>query len=101
MLYVFDPEIQTIQSELKVSVKEGSMIPKDSLTRRNEAIDLYTAGALAPIDLFRRLEDPNPEQTAANLAAYQAGQVMGAPMQTQGTEVPPSPDQQLLNSVPV
>ena len=102
MLYVFDPEIQAIQSELKVSVKEGSMIPKDSLTRRNEAIDLFTAGVLAPIDLYRRLEDPNPEQTAANLAAYQAGQAMGAPMQAaQGAQPQPTPDQQLLNSVPV
>ena len=52
---------------LKVSVKEGSLIPKDDLTKRNEAIDLWSAGALDPITLFERLDDPNPYETAKKL----------------------------------
>ncbi len=53
--------------KIVVSVKEGSMIPKDSLTKRNEAIDLWSAGALDPVTLFDRLEFPNPRETAEKL----------------------------------
>lgn len=80
---VFNPEFAALVTEpIKVTIKEGSMIPKDSLTRRNEAIDLFTAGALSPIDLYKRLEDPNPEETYANLLKWlidqQAPQLMVA-----------------------
>lgn len=105
LLYVHDPTFQQIQTHLKCSVKEGSMIPKDSLTRRNEAIELYQAGALAPIDLFKRLEDPNPEQTANNLLQWKLAQMAPQAMAMQPTEQSGTPqptiDQQLLSSVPV
>src|SRR6185503_12476817 len=55
---------QDFIGNLTVSVKEGSLIPKDSLTKRNEAIELWGAGAIDPITLFERLEDPNPHQRA-------------------------------------
>ena len=32
--------------ELDITVKEGSLIPKDPLTQRNEAIDLWSANAI-------------------------------------------------------
>lgn len=60
------------QTKLTVSVKENSMIPKDSLTKRNEAVELYQAGALDPITLFERLEDPNPRQTAERLFLWKS-----------------------------
>ncbi len=75
LLMVFDPNFaDKINGPIKVTIKEGSMIPKDSLTRRNEAIDLFTAGALAPLDLYKRLEDPNPEETYANLLQWRIDQ---------------------------
>lgn len=56
-----------LTEKLMVSVKEGSMIPKDPLTKRNEAIDLWGQGALDPVTLFDRLEFPNPREAAKNL----------------------------------
>ena len=57
--------------KLTVSVKEGSLIPKDEVSKRNEAIDLWTSGALDPITLFKRLDFPNPEETARKLFLWQ------------------------------
>ena len=52
---------------LVVSVKEGSLIPKDRLTQRNEAIDLWNAKAIDPIEFYKRLDFPNPYQSARAL----------------------------------
>lgn len=57
--------------DLRVSVKEGSMIPKDPLTRRNEAIDLWAAGATDPVSLFEDLDAPDPRESAKRLIQYQ------------------------------
>jgi len=56
---------------LKISVKEGSLIPKDPLTKRNEALDLWSAQAIDPINLFERLDFPNPYETAKELLTWQ------------------------------
>lgn len=58
------------QKRLRVSIKEGSLIPKDSLTQRNEAIELFTAGALDPIELFKKLDYPDPEESARKLVKW-------------------------------
>ncbi|RMG78037.1 MAG: hypothetical protein D6711_00090 [Chloroflexi bacterium] len=47
-----------------ISVRENSMIAKDPMTKRSEAIDLWQLGAIDPLTLFERLEDPNPKETA-------------------------------------
>lgn len=70
---------------LIVSVKEGSLIPRDNLTKRNEAVDLWTAGAISPLDLHKRLEDPNPEEATKNLLLWQQGQL---PQELQGGQLP-------------
>lgn len=57
--------------KLTVSVKEGSMIPKDPLTQANQAIDLFGAGAIDPIELHSRLDDPNPRETVKQLVQFQ------------------------------
>lgn len=62
---------EQLDRKLTISVKEGSLIPKDSLTERNEAIDLATAGFLNPITLFDRLEFPNPREAAKQLWLWQ------------------------------
>jgi len=53
--------------ELLVSVREGSMIPKDPMLKRNEAVQLYQIGAMDPITLFERLDFPNPMEAAKKL----------------------------------
>ena len=66
---------ENIDRQVTVSVKEGSLIPKDSLTQRNEAIDLFNAGALDPVTLYKRLEFPNPQESAEKLQAWLQGQI--------------------------
>lgn len=101
--------------KLTVSVKEGSLIPKDSLTKRNEAIDLWGAQAIDPITLNERLEDPTPRETAEKLYRWKtapqtlfpdiAQEVMDAQMvekqQTAISEEVPQPSPDLLNQVPI
>jgi hypothetical protein len=56
---------------LSVTVKEGSLVPKDPLTQRNEAIDLWSAGAIDPMNLFKKLDFPNPTEATQQLILWQ------------------------------
>lgn len=56
---------------LVVTVKEGSLIPKDPLTQRNEQIDLWSAGASDPLTLFTKLEYPDPVGATTRLILWQ------------------------------
>lgn len=53
--------------KLVVSVKEGSLLPKDSQSEAQQAVDLASAGLMSLLDLYKKLDDPNPEQKAANV----------------------------------
>lgn len=71
LLYVYDPDFQfapgVIPPKLVVSVQEGSLLPKDNVSIANQALELASAGKISTIDLFKRLEYPNPEELAANV----------------------------------
>jgi hypothetical protein len=88
---------QDVNKKVKIAVKEGSLIPKDPLTKRNEAIDLWTAGALDPISLFTALDFPDPMKATERLITWQTnptaliGQGMGMPMQPNGQPMPATP----------
>ncbi len=56
---------------LTVTVKEGSLVPKDPLTQRNEAIDLWSANAIDPRSLYKKLDFPDPDQAAEQLILWQ------------------------------
>lgn len=62
--------------KLLVSVKEGSMIPKDPLTQRNEAIDLYGMGALDIRTLLEKLDYENPIEVAKRVVLSKADPVL-------------------------
>lgn len=70
LLYVYDPDYQFINGKVPpkvvISVKEGSLLPKDSTTIANQAIELASAGKMSNLDLYKRLEYPNAEEIAAN-----------------------------------
>lgn len=68
--------LQSVPFTAIVTVKEGSTIPQDPLLRRNEAVDLFNAGAIDPVTLFERMDFPNPDETAQRLAAWKMGQIM-------------------------
>lgn len=60
-----------LQGKIMVTVKEGSMVPKDPLTLRNQAIDLWSANGIDPISLGKYLEVPDPYEYAKNLLMWQ------------------------------
>lgn len=66
---------------LTVTVKEGSLIPKDPLTQRNEAIDLWSANAIDPLSLYKKLDFPNPQEAANQLILWQMFQQGQVPPQ--------------------
>lgn len=69
LLYVYDDTYIALGPDrpiIRVSVKENSMLPKDAATIAQQAVELTTAGLMSPLDLYKRLDDPNPEETAAN-----------------------------------
>lgn len=71
LLYVYDPSMQMLAGatppKLIVSVKEGSLLPKDSTSIANQALELANMNRIATVDLYKRLEWPNPEEMAANV----------------------------------
>ena len=71
LLYVYDDNFQFIAGgrppRIKVSVKEGSLLPKDSLSIDNQALELARLNRISTLDLYKRLEFPNPEEMAANV----------------------------------
>ena len=100
---------------LVVSVKEGSLVPKDPLTQRNEAIDLWTAQAIDPIEFFKRLDFPDPVKAAKDLFLWKTNPIALFPDLAAQMVAPPPPEQQggappgegaeappsLLNEVPI
>lgn len=77
---------QDLTKKLTVGVKEGSMIPQDSLTKYNQAVDLLTANLLDPITAFEMMDFPNPKETAEKLMLWRTNPM--ALFQT-----PPTPEQ--------
>lgn len=56
---------------LNITVKEGSLIPKDPLTQRNEAMDLWSAEAIDPRTLYSKLGWGDPNEAATQLILWQ------------------------------
>lgn len=56
--------------KMLVSVKDGSMIPKDPVTQREEVINLWEMQAIDPITFFEKLDFPDPRKTAEQLTAW-------------------------------
>ena len=56
---------------LRVTVKEGTLVPKDPLTQRNEAIDLWSANAIDPLNLYKKLDFPDPKGATQSLILWQ------------------------------
>ena len=56
---------------LDITVKEGTLIPKDPMTQRNEAMDLWSAGAIDPRTLFMKLGYGDPNESAKQLILWQ------------------------------
>lgn len=64
-----------------VTVKEGSLVPRDPLTQRNEAMDLWSANGIDPITFYKRLDFPDPYEAAKQLLVWQMIQKGALPPQ--------------------
>lgn len=88
------------ESPLVISVKDGSMIPRDPLTVRNEAMDLFSAGALDILSLYEKLNIEKPQEVALRTMLYTQDpmmylqQVLG--YQAPQPEMPQLPTQPLI-----
>ena len=61
-----------LPAKLLVGVKEGSMIPHDPVSQREEAVELWAAQGIDPISFFDRLEFPNPREAAKQLFLWKS-----------------------------
>ena len=68
LLYVYDERYAgKPKPKVRVSVKRGSLLPKDSTTLANQAIELAGQNRMSLIDLYKALDYPNHEEMAANV----------------------------------
>ena len=86
--------------KLKVTVKDGSLIPKDPLTKRNEAMDLWAANAIAPIPFYEALDVPNPYESAKELVMWQMIQKGSLPPQLMFPDLEQAQPAAIPNSSP-
>lgn len=78
---------------LTVSVKDGSMIPKDPVTSREEVMELWAQGAVDPITFFEKLDFANPRESAMQLYLWKADPIQLFPELAQAqAEQAPQPD---------
>lgn len=68
LLYVYDENYAGQQHpKVHISIKEGSLLPKDSAAKLAQANTLVAAGKMSLIDYYKTAEFPNPEEMAANV----------------------------------
>lgn len=69
-----DQEVEIINTDflspVMITVKSGSLVPKDPLTQRNEAMDLWGAQGIDPISFFEKLDFPDPYESAKDLLTW-------------------------------
>lgn len=88
-----------LNRKLTVGVQEGSMLPKDSVTKHNQAVDLLTAGLLDPITAFEMMDFPNPRETAFKLYQWKSnpaalfGEVPSMQVPQESATIPPQGQQ--------
>lgn len=77
-----------------VSVAPNSMQPKDEITEQNMAIELANTGWLDPINLFKKLNYPDPLETAKMVTMWKI-----APQQYYMTYFPAEQQQQMIGGM--
>lgn len=78
-----------------VSVSPNSMSPKDEISEQNQAVELWGAKALDPISLFKKLNYPDPMETAKQVALWTTNPQLYMQMYfpEQAQQAPPQPGQ--------
>lgn len=84
-------------SKLLVGVKEGSMIPHDPASERQEALELWSGHGIDPISFFERLDFPNPRESAKNLFLWLSDPIQLFPELAQAAAQSKQPEQKPAN----
>jgi len=97
-IFIKDFTGNKIGANTKLRVIAGSTLPKDEITQRQEAIDLWQLKALGVRTLYKRLRMPNTQAAIDDFIETQSGKIMqqgagGAPTGAMGgmppTAAPP------------
>lgn len=64
-----------IEKSIEIDVRTGANPTMDKMQEATQAIQLWQLGALAPRDLYKRLNLANPEKLEQNLLSYKMGQL--------------------------
>jgi len=87
-----------VAKNTKLRVMAGSTLPKDEITQRQEAIELWQLKAIGVKTLYKRLKMSNVQAAVADFVETQSGAIMqpkggGQPALGQGTPSAPPPVQ--------
>ena len=82
---------KTVTGKLLVSIKEGSLIPKDPLTKRNEAVERFAGGSIDPLSYMEALDVSDPIESTKRLLLYQSDPIQYA--EELGIPLPQAPQQ--------
>lgn len=88
---------------VRVTVKEGSLVPKDPLTQRNEAVDLWSQGAIDPLNFYKKLDFPDPASATQSLMLWKMYEQGAIPPEVYlpSFQINPTPQTQLPQEVGV
>lgn len=68
LLYVYDDNYAgQDHPRVRLTVKEGSLLPKDTASIATQSKELVMAGKMSLVDFYKKIESPNPEELAANV----------------------------------
>lgn len=59
-----------IKGKASITVKEGSMIPRNPLEERNQAVELFQMGVMSPISLYKKLGQANANEMAKEYVVW-------------------------------
>lgn len=86
-------QMQDEERRYIVKVAANSMTPKDEVSERNLATQLFEAEASDPLTFLEAIDDPDPQETALRMMTYKLN-----PQQYIQTYLSPEPEQQNLGT---
>jgi hypothetical protein len=84
---------KNVGKDVRPMVMAGSTLPKDEITLRQEAIQLWTLKAIGIRTLYKRLKIPNMTEAIDDFIQTQSGQIL-APQEPNVPLIPPQPTAQ-------
>lgn len=68
-------EPHMIEEGIKILIKSGTTLPTDEISKRDEALKLWSLGGISPETMFERLKFPDPHKEAERLQAWKMNEL--------------------------